>query len=83
MFLANGASDGQRGNLCFCISKNAIQNMCFLTLFDFHFAELCFWVVGVTQNIAELCVGSMVPPKKCGIMFLINGAAEKNAEFCF
>ena len=41
-------------NYVFCIFKNA-KNTCFLTLSDFDFAELCFWVVGVAQRIAELC----------------------------
>ena len=54
MFLANGASDEKRRNLFFCIFKNA-NNTCVLTLSDFHFAEFCFWVVGVAQRIAELC----------------------------
>ena len=54
LFLVNGASDEKRGNLFFCIFENA-KHPCFLTLFDFDFAESCFWVVGVAHRIAEFC----------------------------
>ena len=82
MFLVNGASDEKSGTLFFCIFKND-KNTCFLHFSILILRNYVFGSLGPLKESRNYVSGQWCPQTNCGSMFLVNGAAEKNAELCF
>ena len=68
---------------CFFAFSKTSKTHVFLHFSIFILRNPVFGSLGSPKELRNPVSDQWCPPKNCGILFLLNGAAEENAEFCF